>query len=352
MKNFILPSVLLLLALGGVVVRKTYYALPVRELKRRAAKHDKLATQLYRAVAYGNSLRGLLWLYIGLTSAASLVLLARLLPIWASLLIVGPLLWIAFSFIPASRTTRLGAGLTRLVTPLIAWLLNYLHPPLSRAADIVEGRYTVPDHTGLFERDDLLELIERQQRQPDSRLSDEELEIVKRALRFDEHKVRDIMTPRKRIKTVLADDTIGPILIDEVHKSGQDHVLVRESRKGDFVGTLAFKQLDLHSSGKVRDIMANTVYYLHENDSLGQALHAFFVTNRSMFVVVNNFEECVGVLTIESVLQQLLGHIPGDDFDQFTNVAVVAARHTKAAKPKETKESDETPVKTDDEVVE
>lgn len=346
MKAFILPVVLLLLALGGVVVRKTYYALPVRELKRRAAKQDKLAVQLYRAVAYGNSLRTLLWLYIGLASAASLVLLARLLPIWVSLLIVGPLLWIAFSFVPASRTTRLGAGLTRLVTPPVAWLLNYLHPFLSRGAEVVEKRYTVPDHTGLFEREDLLELIEKQQRQPDSRLSDEELEIVKRALHFADHKVRDIMTPRKRIKTILADDTIGPILIDEIHKSGQDYVLVQKQRKGEFVGTLAFKQLDIKSNGKVRDIMADTVYYLHENDSLSQALHAFFATNRPMFVVVNNFEECAGVLTIESVLKQLLGHIPGDDFDQYTDLAAVAARH---AKPKE---SDETPVKTDDEVVE
>ena len=352
MKAFILPVVLLLLALAGVVVRKTYYALPVRELKRRAAKQDKLAVQLYRAVAYGNSLRVLLWLYIGLASAASLVLLARLLPIWVSLLIVGPLLWIAFSFVPASRTTRLGAGLTRLVTPLIAWLLNYLHPLLSRGADVVEKRYTAPDHTGLFEREDLLELVEKQQRQPDSRISDEELEIVKRALRFDDHKVRDIMTPRKRIKTVLADDTIGPILIDEVHKSGQDHVLVRESRKGEFVGTLAFKQLDIKSSGKVRDIMADTIYYLHENDPLSQALHAFFATNRSIFVVVNNFEECAGVLTIESVLKQLLGHIPGDDFDRHTDIVAVAARHTKADKPEEAEETDETPVKTDDKVVE
>lgn len=349
MKAFILPVVLLLLALGGVVVRKTYYALPLRELKRRAAKQDKAAVQLYRAVAYGNSLRSLLWLYIGLTSAASLVLLARLLPVWASLLIVGPILWIAFSFIPASRTTKLGSGLARLVTPLIAWLLNYLHPMLSRSADAVEKRYTAPDHTGLFEREDLMELIEKQQRQPDSRISDEELEIVKRALRFADHKISDIMTPRKRIKTVLADDTIGPVLIDEIHKSGQDHVLVRESPKGDFVGTLAFKQLDLKSSGKVRDIMSDTVYYLHEGDSLSQALHAFFATNRSIFVVVNNFEECAGVLTIETVIKQLLGHIPGDDFGQHTNIAAVAARH---AKPKDSDKTDETPVKTDGEVVE
>jgi len=332
MTNIIIAVVLLLLALAGIVVRKTYYYLPIRELKRQAEKHDQLATQLYRAAAYGNSLRSLLWLYIGLTSAASLVLLARVLPIWASLAVVGPLLWIAFSLLPATRTTKLGARLTMLVTPPIAWLLNYLHPLLGRSADIVEKRYTAPAHTGLFERADLLDLIKRQQQQADSRLTDEELEIVKRALGFADHKVADIMIPRKRIKTVLADDTVGPILIDEVHKSGQGHALVRASRKGAFVGTLAFEQLDLKSTGKVRDIMEASIYYLHENDPLNQALHAFFVTNRSLFVVVNSFEEYVGILTIENVLHQLLGHVPGDDFDQYADIAVVSARHSKSSK--------------------
>jgi CBS domain containing-hemolysin-like protein len=359
MTNLILAVVLLLMSLVGIVARKTYYYLPLRELKRRAAKHDPVAVKLYRAAAYGNSLSGLLWLYIGLTGAASIILLARMLPVWASLLIVGPLLWIAFSLIPATRTTKAGIYLTRLITPLLAWLLNYLHPLISRGTDAVEQRYTAPAHTRLFEREDLLDLIKRQQHQADNRLTDEELEIIKRTLRFDDYLVNEVMTPRKHIKTVLAGDTVGPILIDEVHKSGQDYALVRESRKGPFTGTLAFKRLDLQSSGKVKGLMDPEIYYLHENDTLGQALHAFFVTNHPLFLVVDNFEDYVGVLTIEDVLHQLLGHVPGDDFDQYTDIALVAARHTKPAKAgkpeksdQEPLESDETPVKTDDEVVE
>ena len=349
MTNLILAVILLLLALLGIVARKTYFYLPVRELKRRAEKHDRQAARLYRAVAYGNSLRGLLWLYIGLTGAASLVLLARRLPIWVSLLIVGPLLWIAFSLIPATRTTKVGLLVTRLITPPLAWTLNYLHPLLNRGTDLVERRYTAPTHTRLFEREDLLDLIKRQQHQSDNRLTDEELEIVRRALCFNDYKVSDVMMPRKHVKTVLANDTIGPVLIDEIHKSGQDYALVRESRKGPFAGTLAFKRLDLHSSGKVRDHMDPVVYYLHENDPLGQALHAFFVTNHGQFLVINSSEEYVGVLTIEDILRQLLGHLPGDDFDQYANPLLVAGRHVKPAKsPK----AAETPVKTDEEVVE
>lgn len=350
MTNLIFACLLLLLALAGLVVRKTYFYLPPKELKRRAENHDKHASQLYRAVAYGNSLRGLLWLYIGLTCAASLILLARELPIWVSLLVVGPLLWIAFSLIPASRVTRLGTMITRQVTPPIAWLLNYLHPILSRGADMVELRYSKPAHTSLYERSDLVELIEKQQDQPDSRLTEEELEIAKRALSFGDYTVKSVMTPRKRVKVVLAGDTIGPILIDEIHKTGQDFALVRATAKGDFVGSLALASLDLSSTGKVADVMDETVYYLHEGDALNQALHAFFATNCSIFIVINSFEEYVGIMTIANVLKQLLGHVPGEEFDQYANPGLVASRHPKTKKTKKT--DDETSVKTDEEVIE
>lgn len=341
MTNLIFALVLLTLALGGIVVRKTYFALPLRELQRQAERHDPLASKIYPVAAYGNSLRGLLWLFIGLVSAGSLVLLARELPVWVSLLVVGPLLWITFSLLPASRIGSFGARLTMLVTPAIAWLLNYLHPVLSRGTDTVEKRYLAGRHTGLFERDDLLQLIERQQHQIDSRLTAEELEIVRRALSFDNYTVGDIVTPRKQVKVVMADAVIGPILIDELHKTGQEYMLVREGTKGSFVGTLAFRDLDLKSTGQVRDVMSDTVYYVHENDTLSETLHAFFTTNHPLFVVVNSFEEYLGIITVENILRQLIGHIPGDDFDQYADIAAVAARHPRAKKSKKS-EPDET----------
>lgn len=360
MKNIIFAVILLFLSLGGLVVRKTYFRLPQRELKRRAERHDAAARKLYQAVAYGNSLRGLLWLYIGLTAAGGLILLARELHVWVSLLVVGPLLWIAFSLIPSARTSKFGTWLTVLVTPVIVWILNYLYPLLSRVTDPLRHRYKAPDHTNLYEREDLVRLIERQQHQEDSRFTSEELEIALHALSFDDYRVMDIMTPRKKIKTVLPGDTIGPILINEIHETGQELALVRETSKGPFIGSLRRGQLSIESKGHVRDIMSPRIYYVHESDTLGEALHAFFATNHPVFVVVNSSEEYVGAITVEHILRMLLGHLPGDDFDQYADPEAVAARHPHIRKPKkpsegdedENKDADETPVKTDEEVVE
>jgi CBS domain containing-hemolysin-like protein len=325
--ELIAAVVFLVLAVGGLVVRKTYYCLPVRELKRRAQRRDLLASKLYRAVAYGRSLRALLWVVIALCSSAGFVLLARVTPVWLSLVTVALLLWVTYSWLPARRTTQLGTRLTIMVTPTLAWVLNYTFPLLDRATGLVEQFYRGGDHTGLFERADLIDLIERQAEQADSRVTPEELEIVKRALSFDDHTVGDIVTPAKHVKTILANDAVGPILINELYQQGQEFVLVRDSREGPVIGLLECKRLDLKSNGLVRDLMNPAICYLHEQDSLSEALHAFTSTNCPLFVVVNNAAEYTGVVSTQNVLRALLGQMSADDFDQYTDLSAVAARH-------------------------
>jgi CBS domain containing-hemolysin-like protein len=358
MNNYLVALILLLLAIAGVVVRKTYYYVPAHELKRRAEHHDPLATKLYPAVAYGDSLRGLLWAWIVLTTAGAFVLLAHVAPTWMSFIVVVVLLWVVNSWLPSSRVTHTGVRLTGLVTPPIIWLLNHLYRPLSRGTGVLQKAYSAEPHTGLFEREDVLALLEQQQHQTDNRLEDEELEIAKRALHFSDYRVSDILIPRKKVKSVLAGDTVGPVLIDELHKNGQGYLLVRESAKGDFVGLLAFKRLNLKSTGQVKNVMDKEIYYLHEDDTLSQALHAFFTTNCPLFVVIDSAEDYVGIITIDTILRQLLGHVPGEDFEAYSDAAAVARRHVKpksseksAEKPPIEEIPDDTPVKTETEMV-
>lgn len=357
MNNLAYGVIFLLLALAGITLRKTYFAVPEHELKRRAETSEGDEALLYKAVAYGNSLRALLWIYIGLVTAASFVFLAKYLPIWGSLLIVAPLIYLIFSFIPATRVGVVGRALARIATPGIAWLMNYIHPPLRKVSDIVAGRYVPGQHTGLYERYDYLSLLDKQRAQPDSRLTPEEADTVSRALTFTDKRVSDVLTGRKKVKTLLADDTVGPILINDLHESSQEYVLVKDSKKGQVIGTLAFKGLGISSHGKVRDHMDPTLYYLNEDDSLIDALQAHFTTGQSMFVVVNSSEEYVGIVTLDKLIREMIGELPEDDFATYNSITAVASRH-KATKNHELEEAetevpdDQPTVKTEGEMVE
>lgn len=322
------------LALALAVARKVYNATPPNELKRQAARQAEPARQLFAATAYGSSLEFLLWLGIATFGAFGLVLLAQTTSIVISVPVIILTLSLLFIWLPSSRVTKFGTQLTLFITPALAWLLSRLHPLLSRGAEQLEKRYPSA-HTGMFERSDILQMINQQAGQQDSRLSIEELAIVQRALTFGDYLVRDITTSRKVIPTIKNSEVLGPIVIDELHKTGADFILVTDEN-GRIVGSLEARKLGLQSNGPVAEHLTQ-VYFLHESDTLREALHAFFVTNYPMFVVVNSFEEYVGIVTIESVLRQLLGHLPGDDFEQYTDLAAVAARHPKPEKPKSSK---------------
>lgn len=327
MVALLLGFLLLGLSAAGIVIQKTLFSLPLRELKRRAERHDPVAERLFQAAAYGASLRALLWIFVVASAAAGFALLSRELAPLASFVLLLVTLGVAFVWLPMSRVSTVAVRLSSSVSPLLRSVTGFLYPMLHRITSLFGKRLEHRRHTGLFERGDLLELIEAQRTQHDNRLTPEELEIVSRALTFNDHTVGSALIPRAQVPTVLAGETVGPILIDELHRAGQEFVLVQDKKDGQVIGTLEVGRLGLKSEGTIRDHMDGTVYYVHENDTLGEALHAFFVTNHPMFIVVNSFEEFVGILTVEDILRQLLGHLPGEEFDQYSDPAAVAARH-------------------------
>jgi len=61
-------------------LKKPIFILTPIELKRLAKSNDQLAKTLFSAEAYGNELKVLLWLIIGLCAAGGFVLFARVAP--------------------------------------------------------------------------------------------------------------------------------------------------------------------------------------------------------------------------------------------------------------------------------
>jgi len=321
--DLIVGIICLLLAELAVVLKKAYFSLPSRELKRRA-EQDENYTSLYRAAAYGDSLRGLLWLVIGLASSAGFILLAKAFPLWLGLILVALLIYLTFSLLPSIALDRLTLLAGRICAPMLAWLLNYLHKRLLFITNQLKPHYQQNQHTGLFEISDLSELIRRQKNQPDNRIDAQDLELLKTVLAFEDKKVADVYLTKKQVRHVLASDVIGPILINELHQHKLKLALVREEPKGDIIGSLAAEQLSIHSTGLVGDVMKRELYYLHEEDPLDEAIKAFVATNEDIFVVIDEQGKYLGVITLNMVLEQLFGHVTLDKRSDYTNKAAEA----------------------------
>jgi CBS domain containing-hemolysin-like protein len=323
----ILFAGLTLLAIG---LQRTYYHYPVKELKRRARAGDQLAQLLYKPVSYGISLQVLLWLVVVVGAAISFVLLSHAFASWFAIILIALLLWVGFLWLPSSRLTTVSTHIAAWVTPVINWLLNYLHTPLEWIGEFFRKHRHVSFKTGLYEKEDIIELLERQRDLPESRIESHDIDLLQHALEFGDKLVHDAYVPFRSVTLVNNQEAIGPKLMDDLYKSGFSRFPVYEGETTNIIGTLYMKDLiKKKSGGHVKDVMRKEVFYVHENFTLQQALQAFLKTKHHLFIVVNSFEEFVGIITIEDILEEVIGKQIVDEFDKYEDMRAVAAAAAK-----------------------
>lgn len=268
-----------------------------------------------------------MWFLVGLSSAGYFVLVSRQEPLWFALSSSALLVWLGFVWLPAARVSFISQRLAAWTAPVLAKILQYLHPILEKGIRQLDRYRTIRVHTGLYDRFDLIDLLERQQVQADNRIEKTELEIAKHALQFGDISIGESMTPRRKVKMVSASETLGPISMDELHASGHSRFPVYEGKQDNIIGTLFLHDLvRVKAGGTAQKHMRKEAYYLHEDQSLHDALQAVLKTHRHLFIVVNSFEEYVGIITSEDVLEAIVGQPIIDEFDNYEDLRVVAAR--------------------------
>ena len=319
------------LTLLAVSLQRTYSRVPLKELKRRARGGDELATAIVKAVGFGHSLRAVLWFLIGVSAAGFFVFVSMTAPVWFALVASVMIVWVGFVMIPAARVTFISERLAAWCAPVLAKVLSLLHPMIDWLVRFIRRHRPLHVHTGMYDRRDLIDLLEQQLVQPDNRIEKAELDIALHALTFGDETVAEHMTPQRMVKAVKADAPLGPIIMDELHGSGHSRFPVYEGKQDNMVGTLYLRDLvrEKHS-GTVSTLMKPDVSYIHEDQSLQDALQAILRTHHQLFIVVNSFEEYVGIITMEDVLEAVIGSPIIDEFDQYDDLRAVAARAAKS----------------------
>lgn len=328
MSEFLVAVAFLVLALVALVLRKTYFYLPKKELQRQASTRDPLASTLWRAAAYGSSLQVLLWFCVGLGAAVGFVLFARIAPPVFGFVVVALALWFGFAWMPSTRLTSFGARLAVWCTPAVVSITSACQPVLTRIATFIE-RFPLGPHTGVYEREDLLDVLARQRQQADNRVPSTDIELAERALKFGDYKIRDVLVPRAKVTAVAASEPIGPVLMDELHASKHVRFPVYEGDdKNNIVGTLYLGDIvGDKKGGKVADYTDYHAFYVHENDSLYAALHALRAAKQQVLLVVNSHEEYLGIVTANDVLGKLFNAGAEAGFDTHDDRAAVARKH-------------------------
>jgi magnesium and cobalt transporter len=167
------------------------------------------------------------------------------------------------------------------------------------------------------DRKDLLELLRAAQKR--NLLEPEALAMIEGVMQVSELRVRDIMIPRSQMTVVSQDvelETIFPLVIESAHSR---YPVIGEDRT-EVVGILLVKDLMVHSlkdrSRLVREIMRPALF-VPESKRLNVLLKEFRANRSHMAIVVDEYGAAAGLVTIEDVLEQIVGDIEDEhDFGE------------------------------------
>jgi len=144
------------------------------------------------------------------------------------------------------------------------------------------------------------------------------LTITEGALAASEISVRDVMVPRPQMDVVDVDDPLEQI-VAYVNKTAHSRFPVIDGSRDNVIGILLAKDLlrmQTEDEFNLRDWLRPAVF-IPESKRLNVLLREFRVSRNHMAVVVDEYAGVCGVVTIEDVLEQIVGDIEDEyDFDE------------------------------------
>ena len=175
------------------------------------------------------------------------------------------------------------------------------------------------------DQEDLLAILRESQ---EKRLLDSDaLTMMEGVMHVSEMRVRDIMIPRSQMVVVPGDaelETIFPLVVEFAHS----RFPVIEEDRSKVIGVLLAKDLLKHlltdKKLKVEDDM-RPASVVPESKRLNILLKEFRTERNHMAIVVDEYGNAAGLVTIEDILEQIVGKIE-DEHDEDENQEYISQR--------------------------
>lgn len=195
--------------------------------------------------------------------------------------------------------------LVKVLTP-VSWLFSFISSVLSK---IIRQS----DEPSVNE-EELHEIIDNIQEE--GTFEKEKTELIQSALEFDDTTVQDVLTPR--IDIVGVDDSMSPSEIIELIKTSRHSRLpVYNSSIDNITGILSIRKyirsyLEKGDSVDLSDICEEP-YFVYKTIPIDELLKNMSSRRINMAVVNDEYGGTLGIITVEDVLEELVGEIWDED---------------------------------------
>ena len=193
------------------------------------------------------------------------------------------------------------------------WLLNSAARAILSAFGVREG-----SHQEVLTHDEIEGLVDVSAEHGE--VEERQAEYIHNLFRFGELEVADVMVHRLSMHSVNADDPIDAIL-DQIFASSYTRVPVWEGKRENIIGVVHARDLlqVLKSAGgdlskiDIRAV-AKKPWFVPDTTSLTDQLNAFLRRKLHIALVVDEYGDVQGLITLEDILEEIVGDI-ADEYD-------------------------------------
>lgn len=189
------------------------------------------------------------------------------------------------------------------------WLLNGFANLILK----VFGLHTVSE-TETYSNDELKYLVD--QVRESGNIEDTNYDIIKNAFDFSERTARQVMVPRTQMLAIDVNDYDEKTL-EGVIEDGFSRIPCYEDNIDNIVGVVHLKDIlkKMRQNGDV-DIQSivRPVSFVPETKRIGQMLKEFQLKHQQIAIVLNEYGGVEGIVTMEDILEELVGEIQ-DEYD-------------------------------------
>jgi metal transporter CNNM len=292
-------------------------ALDPADLRRKAKLGNAMAKRVlpFRKNTH-LSLAGILLTNVAAVSATSLVLESVFYGLIAG--IVATLLTVIFGeILPQAIFSRHALAYCARLAPVLRLMIIITYP-VSKPLQLLLDSLFHSQSTQLQSRHELGIMISEHLGTKESELDEDEVEIIKGALQLSEKRVRDITTPMKQVYWLTPDTLIDDKRIDEIKATGRSRIPIFNKAKTICYGVLLVKELvdiDFDDNPPLIEDL-----HLHPTQTIGSmtaldTMFRKFIAARTHLMPVERDDKFIGIITIEDLLEEILGHEIEDETD-------------------------------------
>lgn len=288
------------------------------ELERKATLGNPYAKKVLPLRRNSHlSLVSILLFNVAVVSTTSLTLEHHMSGLWAG--IIGTLLIVIFGeVIPQAWFSRFALTFCGKLAPLMRFMIIVTYPiskPLQLFLDKLVG------HEGheLHSRRELGMIIsEHLGSDAASELDEDEVEIMKSTLSLSDKRTKSIMTPIRNVYWLPEDTIIDADKIDEIKRRAWSRIPILNTDKTVCHGVLLMKDLvDIDFDDEPKPV---TDMPIHPTKMVGSmvaldTLFRKFIGAHSHLMPVERNDKIIGVVTIEDLIEEILGHEIEDESD-------------------------------------